>query len=79
MTERSRDTVGSRTEPDTNDLQPELIDEHWLLIADLFSNPTPNPQGGIKDIVGKWGFWFRGQIVGKFRIFPGLCPMKSSP
>ncbi len=46
MTERSRDTVGSRTEPDTNDLQPELIDEHWLLIADLFSNPTPNPQGG---------------------------------
>jgi transposase len=33
-------------EPETEDLQAELSDEHWLLIADLFANPTPSPKGG---------------------------------
>ena len=33
-------------EPNTNSLQPELTDEQWLLIADLFANPTPSPRGG---------------------------------
>ncbi len=43
---RSRGNAGSRREPDTTDLQPELNDEHWLLIADLFSNASPSPKGG---------------------------------
>lgn len=46
MTDRSRDYAGSRTEPDALDLQAELSDEHWLLIANLFSNPRPGPKGG---------------------------------
>ena len=49
MVDRSRGNVGSRMEPDTNDLQPELNDEHWLLIADLFSNASPSPKGGPSD------------------------------
>ncbi len=46
MTDRSRNNAGSRTEPGTYDLQPELIDEHWLLISDIFSNGPPSPKGG---------------------------------
>lgn len=46
MTDRSREYAGSRMEPNTDELQPELSDEHWLLIADLFSNPKPSPRGG---------------------------------
>lgn len=45
MMDRSRGNAGSRMEPDINDLQPELNEEHWLLIADLFSNASPSPQG----------------------------------
>jgi transposase len=33
--------TGSRMEP-----QPELTDEQWLLIEDLFPEPRPSPQGG---------------------------------
>ena len=36
-----RNHTGSRTEP-----APELTDEQWLLIADLFANPDPSPAGG---------------------------------
>ncbi|MEM6798686.1 MAG: transposase [Planctomycetota bacterium] len=46
MTDRSRVLAGSRMEPGGEDLQAELSDEHWLLIADLFANPKPSPKGG---------------------------------
>ncbi len=46
MTDRSRVVAGSRMEPGAEDLQAELSDEHWLLIADLFANPEPSPKGG---------------------------------
>lgn len=46
MRDRSHKCVGSRMEPEPEDLQAELSDEHWLLIADLFANPQPSPQGG---------------------------------
>lgn len=46
MTDRSRSFAGSRTEPDACNLQPELNDEHWSLIADLFANSPPSPKGG---------------------------------
>lgn len=32
---------GSRTEP-----TPQLTDDQWFLIADLFPNPEPSPWGG---------------------------------
>jgi transposase len=42
MTNRSRVLdAGSRMEP-----EPQLTDEQWLLIADLFRNAPPGPQGG---------------------------------
>lgn len=45
MTARSRRAVetpaGSKMEPDV-----ELTDEQWNLIADLFPEPPPRPQGG---------------------------------
>ena len=46
MTDRSRVETGSRTEPDTLGVQPQISDEQWSLIADLFSNPKPDPRGG---------------------------------
>lgn len=46
MSDRSRASAGSRMEPEAEDLQAELSDEHWLLIADLFANPKPSPRGG---------------------------------
>ena len=46
MSKRSRGNAGSRMEPDLNELQPELTDEQWLLIADLFSHAPPGPKGG---------------------------------
>jgi transposase len=33
--------AGSRTEP-----EPQLTDEHWCLVEDLFRAPQPSPQGG---------------------------------
>lgn len=38
---RRPNTTGSRTAP-----QPFLSDSQWKLIADLFENPEPSPQGG---------------------------------
>lgn len=46
MSDRSRVEAGSRMEPEVEELQAELSDEHWLLIADLFANPKPSPKGG---------------------------------
>jgi transposase len=46
MTDRSRDAAGSRMEPDLNLPRPQLTDEQWLLIADLFPVPAPDPRGG---------------------------------
>ena len=46
MSQRSRDCTGSRMEPTTLDYVPELNDEQWSLIADLFENPDPSPAGG---------------------------------
>ena len=34
-------SAGARMEP-----KPELTDEQWSLIADLFRDPPPSPQGG---------------------------------
>jgi transposase len=38
---RGRNCTGSRTEP-----KPQLTDEQWLLIADLFPHEPPSPLGG---------------------------------
>lgn len=38
---RGRNTTGSRTEP-----KPQLTEEQWLIIADLFADPDPSPKGG---------------------------------
>ena len=27
-------------------IEPQLSDEHWQLISDLFANPAPSPKGG---------------------------------
>lgn len=39
--ERASARAGSRKEP-----QPQLTDEQWKLIADLFPDPAPSAQGG---------------------------------
>ena len=46
MRDRSRDGVGSRTEPDPSRVLPQLSDEQWDLIRDLFQPPEPDPRGG---------------------------------
>jgi len=46
MPDRSREQAGSRMEPDTNFPPPQLTDEQWLLVADLFPVPAPDPRGG---------------------------------
>ena len=46
MRNRSRRVAGSRMEPDSTLAQPQLTDEQWLLISDLFKVPTPDPRGG---------------------------------
>lgn len=46
MCARSREQAGSRMEPESNEYCPQLSDEQWALIADLFPEPPPNPQGG---------------------------------
>ena len=38
---RGRNCTGSRTEP-----KPQLTDEQWLLIADLFPHEKPGKLGG---------------------------------
>lgn len=46
MTNRSRDAAGSRMEPVSNLPRPQLTDEQWALISDLFPVPAPDPRGG---------------------------------
>jgi transposase len=46
MTDRSRIMAGSRMEPDTNCVAPQLTDEQWSLIAELLADPPPDPRGG---------------------------------
>ena len=46
MRNRSRRRAGPRMEPDSNLPQPQLTDEQWLLISDLFKVPKPDPRGG---------------------------------
>ena len=46
MTDRSRDTAGSKMEPGTSLVAPQLSDEQWSLISDLFSAPQPDARGG---------------------------------
>lgn len=46
MNSRSRDSAGSRMEPKPAEFRPQLTDEHWALIADLFTSPPPDPRGG---------------------------------
>ena len=46
MSVRSRESTRSRKDPSVIDLQPELSDEHWLLITDLFANPKLSTQRG---------------------------------
>ena len=44
--DENRDGAGSRMEPEQVGFRPQLDDEQWALIADLFLNPPPDPRGG---------------------------------
>jgi transposase len=46
MTVRSRVSAGSKMEPEGSAVTPQLSDEQWSLISDLFVGPKPNPRGG---------------------------------
>ncbi|QDV71861.1 transposase [Botrimarina mediterranea] len=46
MTDRSRPGAGSRMEPDSRFFRPQLSDEQWALVSDLFKPPKPDPKGG---------------------------------
>ena len=46
MTDRSRVSAGSKMEPEVRSASPQLTDEKWSLISDLFSVPPPDPRGG---------------------------------
>jgi len=46
MSSRSRDMSGSTMEPEPFDFRPQLDDEQWALIFDLFAEPPPDPRGG---------------------------------
>ena len=46
MSNRSRRSTGSTMDSDSKRLQPELTDEQWLLIADLFPNKPMGANGG---------------------------------
>jgi transposase len=46
MPERSDEPVCFRMESDLNLPQPQLTDEQWLLISDVFPVPVPDPRGG---------------------------------
>jgi len=55
MTDRSCVETGSRTEPDAPVVKPQLSDEQWSLIADLFSNPEPDQRGGSPRAISSAG------------------------
>ena len=46
MPKSSDEPVCSRMEPDLNLPQPQLTDEQWLLISEVFPVPVPDPRGG---------------------------------
>jgi len=46
MPKRSLEQVGSWMEADVNLPQPQLTDEQWLLVSDVFPVPVPDPRGG---------------------------------
>ena len=46
MPERSDGPVGSRMESELSISRPQLTDEQWLLISDVFPVPVPDPRGG---------------------------------
>ncbi len=46
MNDRSRVSAGSRMEPESKRVRPQLSDEQWALICDLFKPPKPSPLGG---------------------------------
>ena len=46
MTDRTNNCAESTADTAEYDFQPELSDEQWGWIADLFSNGRPGPQGG---------------------------------
>jgi transposase len=46
MCSRSRHSAGSKMEPEQAGFRPQLNDEQWALIADLFRDPPPDPRGG---------------------------------
>lgn len=46
MSNRSRCSTGSTMDSDSKRLQPELNDEQWLLIADLFPDKPVGAKGG---------------------------------
>lgn len=46
MTDRSRGCAGSKMEPDLRFVRPELSDEQWAVVGDLFRSPKPSPQAG---------------------------------
>ena len=46
MRNRSRFEAGSRMEPSLCRVSPQLTDEQWSLISDLFPAPQPNARGG---------------------------------
>ena len=46
MLDRSRVSAGSKMEPEVRSVCPQLSDEQWSLISDLFRIPQPDPRGG---------------------------------
>ena len=46
MPEHCVEPVGSEMEPVLNLPQPQLTNEQWLLISDVFPVPAPDPRGG---------------------------------
>ena len=46
MTDRSRVSAGSKMEPEVRLANPQLSDEQWSLISDLFPVPARDPRGG---------------------------------
>ena len=46
MTDRSRVSAGSKMEPEVRLTSPQLTDEQWSLISDLFPVPPVDPRGG---------------------------------
>jgi transposase len=47
MHSRSREAAGSTMEPESPSVgRPQLNDEQWAIISDLFADPPPDPRGG---------------------------------